>query len=228
MSSSLRLLPLALALAGCSDEVPIEVPVGPLTFTVDVSSINVPAALRESGSVARLACGPTAACPAAAPFTLRCVSGACDPDPVAIELGVMDPIDLGAWSTAFNAVGSNVSQITVARAQWQAAAMGLRNPVGPVEIFWGTESATGPTADGARRLGTVPAITFDAQGNAAGEVALDPMGNATLSTHLLRTSRRFRVFARAAVDLAPGAPLPAGRASIQLRLSVRAETRLLP
>ena len=34
-------------------------------------------------------------------------------------------------------------------------------------------------------------------------------------------------FARAAVDLAPGAPLPAGRASIQLRLTVRAETRLL-
>ena len=122
----------------------------------------------------------------------------------------------------------SVSRITVARAQWQAAAMGLRNPVGPIEIYWGPESATGPAGDGARRLGTVPAITFDAQGNAAGEVALDPQGNATLSEHLLRASRRFRVFARAAVDLAPGAPLPAGRASIQLRLSVRAETRLLP
>lgn len=227
MRPPLRLLPLLLAAGACADDVPVEIPVGPLTFAVDVSSINVPAPLRQNGSVARVPCSASSPCPAAAPLTLRCVAGACDPAPVVIELGVMDPIDLGAWSSVFSTVASNVSKITVARAQWQAAAMGLRAPVGPVELYWGPESATGAAADGVRHLGTVPALAFDTQGNAAGEVGLDAAGNAALSDHLLRASRRFRVFARAAVDLAPGAPLPAGRASIQLRLTVRAETRLL-
>lgn len=229
MRPSLRLLYPLLAVAACADDVPIEVPVGPLGFVVDVSPITIPASFQQNGRVARAACSASARCPslgAGAP-TLRCVAGACDPDPVTIDLGVMDAIDLGAWSSVFSAVSGNVSQITVSRAQWQAAAMGLRVAVGPVELFWGPESATGIAADGVRRLGALPVLAFDAQGNAAGEVSLDAAGNAALSEHFLRVSRRFRVFARALVDLSPGGPVPAGRASIQLRLTVRAETRLL-
>lgn len=227
MRSSLRLLYPLLGVAACADDVPVEVPVGPLTFAVDVASLTLPANLRQNGLVARVPCSAAVRCPAVAPLTLRCVANTCDPDPIAIDLAVMDPIDLGAWSTVFSAVSGNVSKVTVARAQWQAAAMGLRTPVGPIELYWGPESATGIAADGARRLGTVPTLAFDAAGNAAGEVLLDAAGNAALSDHFLRVSRRFRVFARASVDLAPGGALPAGRASIQLRLTVRAETRLL-
>jgi hypothetical protein len=211
----------------CADDVPIEVPVGPLGFVVDVSPIAVPATFQQNGRIARAACSASVRCPTAAPLTLRCVAGACDPDPIPIDLGVMAAIDLGAYSSVLAAVSSNVSQVTVSRAAWQAAAMGLRVPVGPIELFWGPESATGIAADGVRRLGTVPVLAFDAQGAAAGDVALDAAGNAALSDHFLRVSRRFRLFARALVDLTPGGEVPAGRASIQLRLTVRAETRLL-
>lgn len=213
---------------GCADEVPVEVPVGPLTFAVDVASIVVPPALRHEGAIGRVACSTGARCPMASPLTLRCVEGVCDPDPVPIELGVMEPIDLGAWSSVFASVSSNVRQITVSRAQWQAVAMGLRTPVGPIELYWGPESASGIMADGVRRLGTVPRLMFDASGGASGDVELDAAGNGALSEYFLRVSRRFRVFVRTSVELSPGAPLPAGRASIQLRLIVRAETRLLP
>ncbi len=208
---------------------PIEVPVGPIGFVVDVSPIAIPATFQQNGRVARVACSASARCPAlgAGAPALRCVAGACDPDPVPIDLGVAAAVDLGAYSSVFAAVSGNVSQVTVTRAAWQAAAMGLRVPVGPIELFWGPESATGIPADGVRRLGAVPALTFDAQGAAAGDVALDAAGNAALSNHFLHVSRRFRLFARAVVDLTPGGPLPAGRASIQLRLTVRAETRLL-
>lgn len=222
------MLPCVLVSVGCADDVPVEVPVGPLTFAVDVASIAVPAPLRNQGSIASVPCSASVPCPMTAPFTLRCVGGVCDPDPVPIELGVMDPIDLGAWSSALATVGTNVRQITVARAQWQAVAMGLRTPVGPIELYWGPESASGIAADGVRRLGTVPTLAFDATGNAGGDVDLDAAGNRALSEYFLRVSRRFRVFARTVVELTPGAPLPAGRASIQLRFVVRAETRLLP
>lgn len=214
-------------MAACADDVPIEVPVGPIGFVVDVSPIAIPATFQQNGRVARVACSASARCPALGAPALRCVAGACDPDPVPIDLAVMTAIDLGAYSSVFAAVSGNVSQVTVTRAAWQAAAMGLRVPVGPVDLFWGPESATGIAADGVRRLGAVAALTFDAQGAAAGDVALDAAGNAALSEHFLRVSRRFRLFARAVVDLTPGGPLPAGRASIQLRLTVRAETRLL-
>jgi len=226
---SLRLLSPLFAAAACADDVPIEVPVGPIGFVVDVSPIAIPATFQQNGRVARVACSASARCPAlgAGAPALRCVAGACDPDPVPIDLGVTAAVDLGAYSSVFAAVSGNVSQVTVTRAAWQAAAMGLRIPVGTIELFWGPESATGIPADGVRRLGAVPALTFDAQGAAAGDVALDAAGNAALSNHFLHVSRRFRLFARAVVDLTPGGPLPAGRASIQLRLTVRAETRLL-
>ena len=109
---------------------------------------------------------------------------------------------------------SRVMAISLSSMSWQASAAGLRVPVGPIEVYWGPEAASGITSDGVRRLGTFPVIRFDAAGSARGDVALDAAGNAALSGHLLSVSRRFRFFARATVDLSPGAPLPAGRASM--------------
>lgn len=226
---SLTLAPLSLLAAGCSGGVPIDVAVGPVGFDVDTARIAIPAMYQSSGSFARLACGASARCPSlgtGAP-ALRCASGVCDPDPFTFDLGVMNAIDLGAYSPQLAAVSGNVDSITVTQMSWQAAAAGLRVTVGPVDLFWGPESASGVGSDGVRHLGRLPVLQFPASGTASGDVALDADGNAALSEHLLRVSRRFRVFARAAVDLRPGGPLPAGRASIQVRMTVRAETRLL-
>jgi hypothetical protein len=217
----------ATALVACSGGVPIDVTVGPLGFDVDVSRFAVPPALQSSGTIARVPCSATAACPPAPGLTLRCVSGACDPDPVTADLGISSVVDLSTYSSELGTLGSNLSTVSVTAMSWQASAAGLRVPVGPIDVFWGPESASGITSDGVRRLGTLPVIRFDAAGMASGDVALDAAGGEALSNHLLNTSRRFRFFARATVDLSPGGALPAGRASIQVRMRVHAESRLL-
>ena len=226
----LRLLFIVFGLAACSDDVPLDLSVGPVGFDVDASRITLPATLQSSGTVARVPCSSALPCPnlgAGAP-TLQCVASACDPGPFAFDLGVMNAIDLSAYSSVVATLSDNVRQITITQMSWQAAAMGLRVPVGPVEVYWGPESASGIASDGVRRLGRIPTLAFSAAGTASGNVELDAAGNAALSTHFLHTSRRFRLFARATVDLAPGGPLPAGRASIQVRMNVRVETRVLP
>lgn len=226
----LRSLVFAFCLAGCSDDVPLDLAVGPVGFEVDASRITLPTALQSSGAVARVPCSAALACPnlGAGSPSLQCVSGACDPAPFAFDLGVMNAIDLSAYSSVLTTLGDNVRQIAITQMSWQAAAMGLRVPVGPVEVYWGPESASGIASDGVRRLGRIPTLAFSATGTAAGNVELDAAGNAALSDHFLHTSRRFRLFARATVDLSPGGPLPAGRASIQVRMNVRVETRVLP
>ncbi len=222
-------LALALGLGACSDEVPLEFSVGPVGFVVDASRISLPANLQTSGRVARIPCTTQAMCPplGASLPTLRCAAGACDPAPYAFDLGVMDAVDLGTYSPQLSVVASNIQSITVTQMSWQAAAMGLTVPVGPVDLYWGPESATGIGDGGVRLLGRVASLAFSSAGTASGDVALDAGGNAAFSDHVLRVSRRFRIFARATVDLAPGGALPAGRATLQLRMSVRASTRLL-
>jgi hypothetical protein len=223
-----RILAAALAFGACSGAVPIDVSVGPFALDVDASRIVVPANLQASGTFARVACSPSSACPPSpAELTLRCVGGACDPEPVAIDLALSSVIDLSSWSAELDAVSHNLSLVSIASMSWQATAAGLRVPVGPIEVFWGPESASGISSDGVRRLGNVPVIRFDASGIANGDVALDAAGNAALSNHLLSISRRFRVFARASIDLSPGGALPAGRASLQVRMRVHAESRIL-
>ncbi len=223
-----RRLALSAALGACSGGVPIDFSVGPLSFDVDASRIVVPASLQASGVVARVPCGAAAPCPAPATgLTLRCVDGSCDPDPVTMDLALSSVIDLSTYSSELASLGNDLSAISLSSMSWQASAAGLRVPVGPIEVYWGPEAASGITSDGVRRLGTFPVIRFDAAGSARGDVALDAAGNAALSGHLLSVSRRFRFFARATVDLSPGAPLPAGRASIQVRLRVHAESKLL-
>jgi hypothetical protein len=215
---------LVVALLGCTDGVPVDVNVGPVSFDVDVARISLPANLQGSGVVARVPCLPGNQCLSlgvGAPV-LRCIAGACDPDPVAIDLAAMNAIDLGTYSAQLGVLGDAIRTISVTEMTWQVVATGLRVPVASVEIFWGPETASGISSDGVRRLGRIPTIA----GSSSGSVALDMAGNAGLSSHLLRVSRRFRLFTRAAVDLSPGGPLPAGRASIQVRMRVRAETGL--
>lgn len=227
-SSLARCLALSAALGACSGGVPIDFSVGPLGFDVDASRIVVPASLQTSGTIARAACSATTACPTTTSgLTLRCVNGTCDPDPVTIDLALSNVIDLTTYSTELASLGGDLSAISLSSMAWQASAVGLRVPIGPIEVYWGPETASGLSSDGVRRLGSVPVIRFDAAGNASGDVALDAAGNAALSTHLLSVSRRFRFFARATVDLSPGGPLPAGRASVQVRMRVHAESKLL-
>lgn len=220
-----RLSIAAIALVGCSGGVPIDVSVGPLSFDVDVSRIAVPPSLQSSGAITRIACSVSSMCPSAPGLALQCVAGACDPDPIAFDLSSV--VDLSTYSSELSTVGANLSSIYVSAMSWQGSTTGLRVPVGPIEVFWGPEAASGVGSDGVRKLGTIPVIRVDASGMSSGEIALDAAGNAALSNHLLNVSRRFRFFARALVDLAPGGALPAGRASLQVRMRVHAESMLL-
>lgn len=218
------------ALGACSGSIPIDVTVGPVGFSVDASRIAIPASFQSSGLIARVPCASTAQCPslgASAP-TLACVGGACDPAPFTFDLGLMSVVDLAAYSSRLGVVGDGVQSITITRMTWEAAAAGLRGAVGPVDVYWGPETATGISSDGVQRLARIATLQFSSTGTASGDAQVDAAGNTGLSNHLLRVSRRFRFFARASVDLSPGGPLPAGRATIDVRMRLRAETNPLP
>lgn len=220
---------LSLAALGCSNVLSFDVNVGPFGFDVDASRAVLPPAWQQSSRVATVSCA-SSPCPAltmpGAPI-VRCVSGVCDPDPFVFDLSLPSVIDATAYSAQLSALGNQFTRISVARLSWHAIASGLNAPLGATTLFWGPESATAPNAPGVHALGVIPAVRFAPDGTAAGDLSLDPVGAEALSSHLLHASRRFRLFARPSIDLAPGAALPAGRASISVVIGLRVEGQLI-
>lgn len=224
----LTLTALAASLARCGGTIPLDVDVGPVSFDVDAARVTLPPSWRGMSTVPTVACSATLPCDAmAGALTLRCAASRCDPDPATFDLAAQDAIDLGAYVPQWEAVRGELDTLEVASVRFTAAASGYRGPGPAVDVYWGPASATAIGSDGVRRLGRVPALMLDAQGRARGELEADRAGLDAFGAHLLHTSSRFRVFARVAVDLAPGDPLPAGRVAVQLEVTVHAERRVV-
>ncbi|MBL8602925.1 MAG: hypothetical protein JNK72_13455 [Myxococcales bacterium] len=212
------------ALAGCGGEVPVEVDAGPFTFEVDGNRIALPTAWRNGGTVASPACAAASDCPALGPDApaVRCDAGRCVAEPFRFELATPGVIDLTSYAPSLSALGNVLDSVTVTAIRYDARATAASFAAGPVELFWGPESASSLRSDGVQALGTVPDLRFQAGQSTRGAVAVDPRGSAALGQYILQNSRRFRVFARAAVRVAPGAPVPSGQASIAVTVSLRA------
>jgi hypothetical protein len=234
-ASRMLLLRLSLAAAlgacaiGCSVPAIVDVNVGPFDYTITASRVMIPDALRDPGtmSIRRIACMNDMGCPqpSGGQPAVRCVDGACDPEPFEFMLA-SDVIDLNE-NASVQRYGDRVTRIEVRGGVWEATTQGLRNPVGPTQVYWGPESASAIDSPGVQLLGTLPVIDLSTQDTATGMVEMDPAGSAALSDHLVRISRRLRLFARPRIDVAPGGPLPTGGIALRLQLAVHVEGQLV-
>lgn len=215
-------------LASCDPHATLAVEV-PFDYEVSANRAEVPEALRDgaSGTVRRVPCSDDGACPqlASGEPAVRCVEGACDPEPFVFVLST-DVIDLD-MTPAVQRYGGRVTGIELVDARFVASANGLRNPVGPTELFWGPASAVSIDAQGVHPIGTIPQIALGEAPTVEDAVALDAAGAAALSDHLVGVSRRFRLFARPRIDVAPAGPLPTGSIRLQVRMVVHVRGQLV-
>lgn len=226
MDRSSLLLALALpVLAGCNNTVVVELQSGPQTFELNAASLNIPAALRDTGSntVASIDCSGAGICPSSAEVTVACSGGLCNPDPVTVAVQVGDVVDFTAILNEAGTLVRIVDSIEVVRAEYQVSPNALNLDLPAVEVLWAPETAL--SADGATLLGTLPTIPAATALN--GEMVIDGAGSAALSDFILGTSGRVRFFARSRVDLEPGGPFPDGTATASVNLRIRATGRII-
>jgi len=216
--------------SGCGDAVPIDANLGPFTYEVDLARISLPEGWRAGASLPGLACSPSMACPSLGPGApaVRCTTNLCDPDPFTFDLSAPNVIDLASAVPGLDALSGSVDRVQITSLRYAVGGPAVSVPIGPVELYWGPESASGISSDGVHLVARIPVLRVESSGAVNGSVAPIGPGAEALSVHLTRTSTRFRLFARAAVDLAPRGPLPAGRASVSVQLSVRVTGQLLP
>ncbi len=215
---------------GCGDALPLDANLGPFVYEVDLARITLPEPWRSGTTLAALSCQSPAQCPTLGPGApaLRCTAGLCDPDPFPFDLSMPEAIDLSTSVPGLESLGGSLQSVTITTVRYAGRSASASVAVGPTDLYWGPESASGIGSDGVRLLARVPVLRVDRTGALDGTVSPNPDGAAALSQHLTRTSRRFRIFARAAVDLTPRGALPAGRASVSVQLSVRVTGQLLP
>ncbi len=215
---------LAATVVGCNNTVVVQLMSGPQTFELSAAAIDVPAELRDGANLMSLPC-PTGECPSTAELPLSCAGGVCDPDPVTLSAPVGDVIDFDVLLREASTLLRFVDAIEIARVQYSASPNSLTVDVPDIEIYWGPEGAAGIDAPGVSRLGTIPALPAGTARD--GDMIIDGAGSAALSDHVVGVSRRVRFFARTAVDLRPGGPVPGGGATVTVNLTVRAIGRIL-
>jgi len=227
------LLPLlllsSLALTGClSNSATATFPVG---SEVHLSSaeLGLPMDLRDTSSgsakVASIPCQPMNVCPTT-PVAMACVAGVCDPEPMTITAQVGGVIDFEALISGLDTLFANVRSIKVLSLDYMVVSNTFTLGVEPVEVFWAPAGAVEvDPAMGARLLGTMPALAAMATGS--GAVTIDAAGSGALSSHVVGTDPRIKLFVRTGLDLDPGGVFPEGDLGLQVRMTVRVEGTLL-
>jgi hypothetical protein len=216
----------ALVLPGCDDTVVVQLRTGPRSGELGVAELALPAELREdtAGGASRIAsypCGPTAICPTVgADLAIACEAAICDPAPHVVTVALGEVIDVDVLAADARDLLRQVDAIEVIAASYAVASNTLTVDVEPVEIAWAPESDVDPEAGPELvTLGVIPRIGAGAM--ESGALVLEPDGVARLSAHLVGRSRRMRLFARMAVDLAPGGAYPEGALEGSVDLEMR-------
>jgi hypothetical protein len=219
-----RLAPLALLLVtACNNSVVVELQTGAQTFELNAESLDIPAALRDGDTVTAIDCSETGICPSSAEVTVDCAANVCNPAPITVAVQVGEVVDFGAILDEAGTLVRIVDEVEIARAEYAVSPNGLTVALPAVEILWAPETAV--SADEATLLGTIPALA--AATAVDGEMAIDPIGESTLSDFILTGSARARFFARTTVDLEPGGPFPAGAATATVNIRIRAIGRII-
>ncbi len=213
------------ALAGCNNMVVVELSTGAQTFELNAASLEVPSALRDSGSntIASIDCSGTGICPSSAEVPVACEADVCNPGPITLAVQVGDVVDFNAIINEAGTLIRIVDEIEIRSADYAVSPNGLTFGVPQVEVLWAPETAV--SVDGATLLGTIDPIP--AATAVSGEMIIDPGGSLALSDHVLGGSGRVRFFARTRVDLMPGDPFPEGLATATVNLRIRAIGRII-
>jgi hypothetical protein len=214
-------------LVGCDGTVSVTFFTGPQEFDVSVTQLAPPAELRDSsGNIASVAC-PDGLCPPSDTITLTCEAGFCDPAPQTLSAPVGGVIDIGALLADTRDIGvSSIESYSFDEVRYEVSLNTLTMPVGPIDIFWGPESATAiDPALGVVRFGTVPLI--EAGATPRGTMTIDGPGSAALGDHLVAGGTRIRFFAQTMADLDPGDPFPDGSVRASVNLTITAVGRVI-
>jgi hypothetical protein len=213
------------ALASCAVPGSVTLTAGPLGVAIDAASLGLPAALRQDGAggptLRAIPCGDgVPACPeGGTEVTFECAAGLCDPAPITLVVPAGDVIDLRALPGDLSRVLSRIERVTLLRIAVTIHANTIDVPIGEVEVFWAPEGSSDVLAE--RRVAVLPPLPAGAL--TAGEPTIDPVGNETLSAHLVGVSTRFRLLARTRLDLAPGGPFPTGELALEVVVTAKAE-----
>lgn len=215
---------LATALAitlGCSPDVRVDVPVGPVRDTVNLPVSSVPSLLiGPDGRLITVACSATVPCPTIAlpDLSVQCVSDRCVLGAFTVRTQ-NQLMDLSAFST-FQQYAGVLQAVSLRRAQIGFTGLRVGNVVGPLELTWSAES----DVDGAsaRRLATMPRTTLNATTQEV-ELGLDNAEIQSLARAVLMGTRRFRVRITGPVELGMGT-LPAAQVELALRLLFHIDT----
>jgi hypothetical protein len=215
-------------LAGCDGTISVTFVTGPQEVQIASTALALPVELDDgSGRIATFACGPMGMCPPNDALPLSCEADACDPAPVTLSGPVGDVIDVSALLAEARGLGiRRVESYEVEEIAFDVPLNTLTLGVGPVELFWGPESATAiDPSQGVRRFGTVPRI--EAGTSPTGQVQIDEEGAAALGRYLVGTAARVRFFALTSVDLEPGDPFPAGALTLRANATITAVGRVV-
>jgi hypothetical protein len=206
------LLLLCFVSSGCDGTISVQFYTSPQAFSVSVDEVAPPAELRDaSGTIAAVPCGPEGICPPSDVVTLTCnASTICDPAAKTIQAPVGGVIDIAAILAETREIGvTRVESYSFDELRYEVTLNTLTFPVGPVDIYWGPETATAiDAAMGVARFGTLP--TVEPGTTPRGMLTIDPAGAGALGDHLVAGGTRIRFFAQTTVDLDPGDPFPEG------------------
>jgi hypothetical protein len=211
-----------LLFAGCQTPLSLSFTVGPVQADVDANDLSIPPEMSDGTTILSVAC-PPAECPsdATSGFQSTCVGGVCDPSAdVTVDIGVVDLSDYQDLST----LGDALSAAEIEAVHYTVDANTLDVDLPPTDVFWAPESVTTFDDPSVRGLGTVPATP--AGTTPSGDMDSDDAGQAALTDYLLSQSTsalRFRLFARATIDLEPGQAVPTGALSLGVSMDVRLE-----
>jgi hypothetical protein len=217
----------AALLAGCDGTIAVPLSSGPQDIVLSSSELSLPSGLDDgTGRIASVPCGPSSLCPPNDAVPLTCEAGVCDPAPITLGGPVGDVIDASALLEEARSVRFvRLESYEIEEVRYEVPLNTLTVGVGPVELFWGPESATAiDPAQGVRRFGTLPRI--EAGSSAPGNLAIDEAGSDALGRYLLDTSPRVRLFAQSVEDLEPGQPYPRGDLTLRVNASVTAIGRI--
>ena len=142
MKRSARTQMAALLLAlGCSPDAQVDVPIGPITDTVDLPVASIPAALvGADGRLVTLTCSPAAPCPTLPTQepSVQCTGDRCVVGSFTLRTQ-NQLVDLSTFST-FQEYAGALDVVSLRRAQLAFTGLRTGNRVGPLELTWSAES----------------------------------------------------------------------------------------
>lgn len=208
----------------------------PLKFSVSADNAMFPMQLQDTSTtpatVASLPCGPSMPCPDLSPVSVACDMGACNPDPIAVELALQlspttDVFDLDRYESSLGF--ASIDSVTIESIEYQVTLNTLNVDVPAVTLYW-----SGPGSSNRHPFGTIdpiaqgeqPSGTLTASSDSTGGM-LDPAGLASLSDYLLHTEPSARFFVGYELDIDPGDPWPVGSVDVEAIITVRVEGSLI-